>query len=247
MTLRLDHVVILVHDLDAAQARYREAGFTLVYGGQHTGGYTHNALIVFQDGSYLELLAPTDPTLLKDDAHKQPGSFLSWFAEGEGFGGFALHASDLVAEAKRIQEQRIRLSVSTGGRKRADGQELQWRSGFLDDRSLLPFFIEDVTPRKLRVSDETAHTSHANGAAGIQRITLGSSLFDSDGHTYNLLLGQQGRLLANRIEYPLDSSRIVLQPAVKTGRHIQQVVLSGMTEQVLHDITPGVKLSIIPV
>ncbi|MCW5883173.1 MAG: VOC family protein, partial [Anaerolineae bacterium] len=53
----IDHIVILVHDLAQAQADYAALGFTVVPGGEHTGGATHNARVAFADGSYVELLA----------------------------------------------------------------------------------------------------------------------------------------------------------------------------------------------
>ena len=53
----LDHVVLVVLDLDAAVAEHRKRGFTVTPGGEHAGGLTHNALVGFQDGSYLELIA----------------------------------------------------------------------------------------------------------------------------------------------------------------------------------------------
>ncbi len=53
----IDHVVILVKDLAQATADYTELGFTVVPGGEHSDGASHNALIAFADGSYIELFA----------------------------------------------------------------------------------------------------------------------------------------------------------------------------------------------
>ena len=52
----IDHLVIVVKDLDQATRDYRELGFNVVAGGQHPVG-SHNALIAFEDGSYLEIIA----------------------------------------------------------------------------------------------------------------------------------------------------------------------------------------------
>jgi hypothetical protein len=57
--LKLDHVIIAVRELDQAVADYIALGFSAIYGGRHASGATHNALVCFQDGAYLELLAPT--------------------------------------------------------------------------------------------------------------------------------------------------------------------------------------------
>ena len=59
MPTSIDHIVIASADLDVAIANARSAGFTVVPGGVHGSGNTHNALIGFADGAYLELFSPT--------------------------------------------------------------------------------------------------------------------------------------------------------------------------------------------
>ena len=59
--LGLDHIVIAVADLDTAIADFRSLGFTVQPGGRHPGRTSHNALIVFADGAYFELIAWTAP------------------------------------------------------------------------------------------------------------------------------------------------------------------------------------------
>lgn len=52
--------------LDDAITNAREAGFTVIPGGTHADGATHNALIAFTDGAYIELIAPTNGIEGKD-------------------------------------------------------------------------------------------------------------------------------------------------------------------------------------
>ena len=61
MSLTLDHVVIRVNDLERVIADYTALGFTVQRGGTHADGVTHNALVGFADGSYLELIAFLQP------------------------------------------------------------------------------------------------------------------------------------------------------------------------------------------
>ena len=61
MLTRLDHLVILVRDLGSTVRDYEGLGFTVTPGGEHADGLTRNALIPFEDGSYLELVAFLDP------------------------------------------------------------------------------------------------------------------------------------------------------------------------------------------
>jgi Glyoxalase-like domain len=57
---RLDHLVILVNDLDLAAADYERLGFTVTPGGEHADGLTRNALIPFDDGFYFKLVSAPD-------------------------------------------------------------------------------------------------------------------------------------------------------------------------------------------
>ena len=66
MPLSLDHIVILVDELEAAITHYEALGFTVQRGGTHADGATHNALVGFADGSYLELIA----FLLREPKHR---------------------------------------------------------------------------------------------------------------------------------------------------------------------------------
>ena len=56
MVVSFDHAVIIVSDLDEAIANFESLGFHVQRGG--TTGPVHNALIYFQDGTYIELTTP---------------------------------------------------------------------------------------------------------------------------------------------------------------------------------------------
>src|SRR4051794_39931343 len=90
MPAAIDHIVIAVSELDQAVADYQQIGLTVTPGGEHKGGATHNALVSFADGTYLELIAIKDP--VKAASHP-------WFQtmdRGDGSVAFALLAPDLV-------------------------------------------------------------------------------------------------------------------------------------------------------
>jgi catechol 2,3-dioxygenase-like lactoylglutathione lyase family enzyme len=59
---KLDHVVIAVHDLKAAQRTYAALGFAITPGARHPNG-TQNSMVRFSDGGYLELITPYDVSL----------------------------------------------------------------------------------------------------------------------------------------------------------------------------------------
>ena len=62
--LHLYHAVVAVEDLVAAITDRRALGFTVVRGGIHANRATHNALMIFLDGTYLELLRDPSPDVL---------------------------------------------------------------------------------------------------------------------------------------------------------------------------------------
>ena len=164
MLRQLDHVVLVARDLASAMADHRRRGFTVTPGGEHADGVTHNALIAFADGSYLELVAFRD--LGRALTHR-------WWkiaAEGGGLADFALLSDDLAADSAALADL-VKTPPKDGGRIRPDGVELRWRTVVL--KPPLPFVIEDLTARELRVPGGAA-AEHANGATGIASVAIGA-------------------------------------------------------------------------
>jgi hypothetical protein len=66
MARGIDHLVVAVHDLDAARTAYQRLGFTLTPEAHHPFG-TKNSLVQL-DGAFIELLAIADPALIPEPA-----------------------------------------------------------------------------------------------------------------------------------------------------------------------------------
>lgn len=165
--MRFDHAILAVRELGAAQQLFRSLGFNVAPGGEHSGGYTHNALIAFADGAYLELMAPTNPRLLDDPPPAGPGNYLFLFEPGEGLAGYAFHMDDLDSQVERVRSAGLEIGdPQSGGRRKPDGVELRWRTAMFADTNT-PFFLTDLTPREHRVPHDPAITAHSNGATGI--------------------------------------------------------------------------------
>ena len=185
MSLTLDHIVIAVHDLDTTIADYTALGFNVQRGGDHPGRSTHNALVVFADGSYFELIA-----------WKQPAPQERWWQllqrHGEGIIDFALlprSVADTVTQAG--QRGLVLDGPLEGGRLRPDGERLHWQTARPPSTDL-PFLCGDVTPRALRVPEGDARR-HANGRKGIARVSVAVHDVDASLGRYEALLGELER------------------------------------------------------
>lgn len=177
----IDHIVILVDDLDTALTQYRDLGFTVNPGGRHPRG-THNALVTFQDGSYLELIAFWEPDYAEHRWHRH-------LAVRRGLIDFALGSDRLAADVTALSARGLRYTgPHDGARKRHDGVELVWKVAASEDEgALLPFLIEDVTRRELRVPADAA--IHANGVLGVERIVIAVDDLAAATRQYGVLLG----------------------------------------------------------
>lgn len=100
----LDHLVLTVRDLEAAEARFRALGFTLTPRAHHPFG-TSNNLAIF-DGNFLELLGVSAPE--KIPGH-EAGRFsfgqhtLEFLRRGEGLSFVVLDTADARADHRAFQ------------------------------------------------------------------------------------------------------------------------------------------------
>ena len=168
MPARLDHLVILVADLEEAVRDYGRLGFRVTPGGEHADGLTRNALVPFRDGTYLELVAFIDPGDDRDNVWGWRG-----FLPREGLVDYCAASDGLRDDLRRLRG--IGLEVEDpgeGGRRLPDGREIRWRSASIaQEGRVLPFLIEDVTPRRMRVPGGPA-ADHPNGATGVARLEV---------------------------------------------------------------------------
>jgi hypothetical protein len=165
---RLDHLVILVRDLELAASDYESLGFTVTPGGEHADGLTRNALVPFRDGTYLELVSFLDPEDPTDNVWGWRG-----FYPREGLIDYCATSDDLDADAERLTALGFEVEgPDDGGRRLPDGTNIRWRSARIRQKGrVLPFLIEDLTPRDLRVPGGP-ETRHPNGAVGVSGLEI---------------------------------------------------------------------------
>lgn len=143
--LQLDHFVIAVADLTGAVADYSALGFKVLPGGKHQHAPTQNALVVFEDGTYFELIEWT---------RADPGD--RWYRElsehGEGLVDFALVPRDIKEVLAQAEAHQLGYKGPIdGSRVTPKGDLLEWQLG-RPESAELPFFCADITPRSLRVA-----------------------------------------------------------------------------------------------
>jgi catechol 2,3-dioxygenase-like lactoylglutathione lyase family enzyme len=245
----MDHVVIAVADLDTAIADYRKLGFTVHPGGVHHGGLSHNALVVFADGAYFELIA-----YLKPAPEARWWKLLS--SVGEGIVDFALCPANTAADAAAARSRGLDfIGPIDGGRLRPDGVRLDWQ--IVRPRTTdLPFWCGDVTPRNLRVPEgDMRH--HENGVTGISRVVVATADLGASKARYQALLGTEpqsepddaallsiGDFVIDLRGPGNDTARAALS---QRGEGPLAVMLHGRTSRHLSpQLTHGARLSIAP-
>lgn len=245
MAFQLDHVVIAVADLDEAIADYRELGFTVYPGGVHHGGVSHNALVIFADGSYFELIA-----------YRQAAPDVRWWQilsrAGEGFVDFALLPEDVDGDLAAARARGLALNGPfAGGRLRQDGARLDWKI-VRPATSDLPFWCGDVTPRELRVPTGEMR-AHANGVTGIASVTVAVRDAAASAGRYAALVGSEKvRQRDGLSRVALASCEIVLADDAQAGAHIaargegpMSLALRGASDRLLDvRLTHGATMSI---
>ena len=189
MITGIDHIVIAVHSLERAISTYRGLGFTVVEGGRHPYG-SYNALIGFADGSYIEVLS-----FYQDSPAHRWWSLLQ--ERGGGLIDFCMATDDIRSDLAALRAQGVDCGdLTDGGRARPDGYQVQWINNKVGGawQGLIPFIIEDVTPREERLP--TQH-EHANSVTGIHSIALATDDMTRCAAVMSAVLGVEGQPVAD--------------------------------------------------
>lgn len=175
IVLELDHVSICGADLGALQQAFADVGMKPDFGGPHGNGITQMALIGFDDQTYIELIAPVQ-------AGVTAGSDWANFMTGDGGPcAWAVGTNVLLEYADRLKKAGIAVTEpKRGSRKRPDGMNLEWITAQVGPGtagSLLPFMIEDQTPRVWRV--QVSESVKGAPVFGVESVVLGVNNLDA--------------------------------------------------------------------
>jgi hypothetical protein len=174
-TLEIDHASVCGSNLDALRQAFTDVGLTPDFGGPHGNGITQMAIIGFDDGSYIELIAPVKPGASAGSA------WTKFMSEDAVTCAWAVGTNVLLQEVDRLKKAGIPVTTpERGSRKRPDGMSVEWTTadvGSSTPGSTLPFIIEDETPRAWRV--QTSASVQAAPVSGVENVVIGVSNLDA--------------------------------------------------------------------
>jgi hypothetical protein len=169
LVLELDHVTICGPDLDGLRQAFTDVGMTPDFGGPHGNGVTQMALVGFDDQSYIELISPIKAGVTE-------GSDWARFMSGDaGTCAWASGTNILLQNLDRLKKAGIAVTEpKRGSRKRPDGMSLEWLTAEVGPGtagSVLPFMIEDQTPRPWRV--QVSESMKGAPVLGVDSVIVG--------------------------------------------------------------------------
>lgn len=159
-----DHVSWAGTSLARLEETFRRLNLPAQYGGRHSNGVTEMSQVVFDDGSYLELISTLElgaDSPWWDEAIRKDGGPCAW----------AVWVEDIRKEAGWAFDQGLDVrGPARHTRQRPDGVTLEWdiaQLGRGEMGAVLPFLISDQTERSLRASPTP-------GAAGTELTGIAS-------------------------------------------------------------------------
>src|SRR5262245_3295396 len=185
MTARIDHVVLMVRDLDSAAVAADDLGFSVTPQGRHPHFGTANHLLVL-DRAYLELLTVVEPraenAMYRRRCEEQPGIFaLAMATANVAHERARLEALGFKSPAPVEFGREVRIGATV-----ADARFRVLLPGMNISEHVLFFYCEHLTPALVWRSE---WQQHANGAVHLARVTVAASNLHRVATRYARLLG----------------------------------------------------------
>lgn len=218
-TLKIDHVLINVNDLDSAKLEYENYGFTVVYGGLPKKAL--NALVFLSDGTVIELIGKDRLPAVYTFFNKlritklfgiMKDRITSFRNAPVGLFNYCLYTGNLSSTYKYLNQKGVNVSPPVSfSRLREDKIKIKWElvGSFPYD---LPFFIGNYSPSRL---SGTIYTVHKNKAIALDSLVIETTNFDKYHNDYNIIYNQVPQIHLNnnlRISrYKLTHQVVILQ------------------------------------
>ena len=167
-SIKVDHVTICGANLGGLQEAFGSLGLAADYGGPHANGGTHMAVIGLEDGSYVELVAPLKAGTATES------SWSKLMLANAGACAWAVGSDNIQKDVDALKSAGLSVDGPfPGGRKKPDGKVLEWKTAALGTQqagAMLPFMIQDTTPREWRVKPSASAAQM--GLSGVAAVVL---------------------------------------------------------------------------
>jgi catechol 2,3-dioxygenase-like lactoylglutathione lyase family enzyme len=204
--LGLDHVIILVRDLDDADARMARLGFRPTPRGVHSPHMgTANATVMLENGTYLEILTVLEATPANEDSRAVLG-------EREGPFGLALKTDDAHGAAEAFEAAQmaaggalafVRPVAFPNGTQDACFTVARARPDATPGASL--FVCQHHTPGIVWRED---YLEQPNGATGLAEVIGIADDLTAIEDAYGTIFGERSRRTSDRITIAAGDARI---------------------------------------
>jgi catechol 2,3-dioxygenase-like lactoylglutathione lyase family enzyme len=217
----LDHVVVVVRDLDAASASYARLGFRLTPRSSHKGALepggpvepwgSGNHCAMFHDG-YLEILGVTDPDRYHDHVTDRLRRHAGLCLIALGCDDLAAAAKDLRSRVAGVKDDLVELQRDAPSGESA--RLARFRFAFLEPETFPEgdlFYIEHLTPEVLW---QASLLDHPNGVTALAGVTICSGDRTATGKRLQAILGVRPEPDGEGLRFALDRGWIeVVGPA----------------------------------
>lgn len=195
--LELDHTSICGSNLDTMKQLFTDVGLTPDFGGPHGNGITQMAAVGFDNGTYIELIAPVKA------AATAGSDWAKFMGEDAVTCAWAVGTNVLLQEVDRLKKAGISVTAPAhGSRKRPDGMSVEWMTADVGSGapgSVLPFIIEDETPRTWRV--QASASVKGAPVSGVENVVIGVSNLDASIAIFRKAYGWSEPLTENQKEW----------------------------------------------
>lgn len=220
----LDHVIVTDRTLEAMVEQFSRLRLTPDPGGIHDNGVTHNSILGFDDGTYIELLSTVQPgqipprrkTLIRDSA---------------GPAGWAISPRDFDQAMETLVKRDVQVKGPLAmSRETVNGDHIEWDVTFLGDcvpGTRYPFLIADRTPRKLRVQPSDSVTG--TELVGVRYVLLGVEDLEKAISDYRHMFDLSSPFRWNDAEQNIDVAVFEDSPVILTSPESQNSWLTDRT------------------
>jgi catechol 2,3-dioxygenase-like lactoylglutathione lyase family enzyme len=185
---KLDHVVIAVHDLEAAKRLYSGLGFSIPSrNGRHPTG-TENSVALLSGGStadliqggdapqYLELITPYDTSLSGGPSGGGRG-YAEYLIQGDGARSAGLRIASAEQAARDLSAAGLKIKGPTPGTIMMAGEKdpappRWWTISFVDQLASRPLFLIHYAPRPAATEPVAPRPTNPNSASSLSALLI---------------------------------------------------------------------------